>query len=241
MKTVECKLATKYKMFPSGIVPIDVSDVDAEWIQTLPIMLGVNNHPIAPVGDPSTWHDRSTFKSLARLVLWRHGAPAEDQHDVYRVDIDRPLDVSHENICVPPSLVKQYSFLDDIRSIPLSDYLHSFPQAQQAPLIETTPIKIGCICADTIQRVWLDGDADDAIWLEHRLVRFNADGKLFFQNDDFKFVSVIAEQARRALKLERGTTAYFHWVKPTPATDIRKCRIVVRVKNRLFRGMVEAV
>lgn len=222
-----CKLKRKYPHYPDGMVPIECSEQDAPWIQELGIKLGVGNHPCAVLPD-------GTNRSLARQVLQRYGIPVELEAYIFRLDITKPLDVSHHNLCIPLDLLPRQDCLDGVRSVVLSDWLDCFINTTKRKL--PNPTTIQCLDIDKMQPVAFQGDVDDLEWLDGKVVKFSSKGMPLVQVDWDKFVPISAAQAKRYMPNHSGVMLR-HLAPHTPL-DIRKHLILSIAPNgRMWTGM----
>ena len=228
MTTVWCKLNSKTKLHPSGLIPIECSDVDIEWIEPLTLSLGENSHPCI-VNHPVY------SGSLARLVLWKNGVPLELDEVIYRKDTTKPLDVSHDNLCVPISLLGN-KWWDGVRQVVFSDW----SQITKPLVLSSAYHSANCVFEDgTICVLQIDEDDN---WLEGRIVKFTPKGNILIKvwNHQLKdqWVPITSELARRHYKGDlNGAT-----IRRLPTNDfydVRKRHIlIVDVSNRAWIGVI---
>lgn len=228
MITLQNKLASHYPAHPSGIIELLVSDVDAEWIASLPIQLGANGHPMVPIhlDKPS-----AEACSLARMIMRRHGIPVPDHIKVLRKDTLSPHDLTHENLCVPACIVEKFSGCSEPRSISLHDFASVFSITRPTEP-EEDPVFIPCVDVDTAKLVLLVGDQDDYDWLAGKPIRFNNKGFPMIQIDWGKWTPLMFEQARRSGIAEDVHATILH-IKPAEPMDIRKYYIAALTKTTL--------
>lgn len=209
-----------------------VSEVDAAWITTLTLQVGANGHP-SVVKDPELPGMNYQSVSLARAILMRHGIAVEDGQWVCRLDTSKPWDVSHENICIPASLIHRHLNTESkgARTICLKDYLSLF-SIHRPSQPEADPVYVNVINMDTAKQSLLICDAEDASWLEGMPVRFNEKGFPMIQTDWGKWTSLMFEQARRVGAKELVEPVVFH-LKPKEPRDVRKYFIAVVSKDRM--------
>jgi hypothetical protein len=230
MTIVLCKLNTKYVQFPNGMVEIECSENDAPWIQELEIKLGAGNHPCGTMPDGS-------IRSLARQILQRYGIPIELDSHVYRWDVSKPLDVSHENLCVPLDLLPRKDCLDGIRSVVLADWLNYFINTKTKQLPEPEPTIIQCLDIEKMCPVFFQGDSNDLDWLDGKVVKFSTKGIPLVQVDWNKFIPISAAQAKHHMPDRPGLM--LRYLAPHTPLDIRKHLILTIAPNgRMWTGMV---
>jgi len=228
MPTVLCKLKSKTKMYPSGLIPIECSDVDVEWIEPLTLSLGENSHPCI------VNHDIYSG-SLARLVLWKNGVPLEQDEVVYRKDTAKPLNVSHDNLCVPTYLLGN-KWWAGVRDVAFSDWSQITRPIFLSPEYYSTT----CVFEDGTDCV-LQIDSEDT-WLEGRVVRFTPKGNLLIKvwNEQLKeqWIPLSNELARRHY---RGNLngAIVRRLPTDDFYDVRKRHIlIVDACNRAWIGVI---
>lgn len=228
MVTIEMKLYSTHGNWPSGFVPITLEDCDVDWLKDKKITLGQNGHPSAEMFPGQPPYD---FESLARQILNRHSVVTPTDWRVYRKDTDHPLDLTHQNLCVPPDLISRHLKDDGFRAINLIDYKKVFCLTRPAEP-DADPVFVHVINMDTGKLTMLIADAEDAEWLEKTPMKFSKEHGYPLINTDWgKWSCLMFEQVRRSGLLEGLVEPVIHRLKPLEPLDVRKYYIGIVTKD----------
>ena len=228
--TITAKLTSKTPRYPSGEMPLKVEEVDAEWILSMKYVLGQNGHP-SILATAKNGMDRN--QSLARMILRRHNVAIDDGEYACRKNMD-PTDLTHENLCVPPTVFQHHMRANDYhpsRTISLKEYLNVF-SIHRPPMPVADPCFVPVINMDTAKQAYLIADADDEEWLTGMPVRFNESGFPMIQRDWDKWTPLMFELARRHGCTEMNDPVVFR-LKKTEPLDVRKHFVAIVTKDRM--------
>jgi hypothetical protein len=176
------------KRFPTGSATLTVAVEDVEWIEQCKDKLTISGW-----GYPIFDHNNDSV-SLVRSILARHGFTKIEEDRIERLCSDDPLNVCHDNIVIPESLVPEFPLKNNYN---LTLGAHKRGLQEAADRLDEDYALVNCIEEGTRQNHMFVVDKEDVNFFQGTKVKFGNNGCALFFCEDMKFRTAAQELVRR--------------------------------------------